>query len=250
MWVCACVCACRVVPTLCQSTASVWHWSSPSTLSETGLLFLTVCVRLWSPPATGDSAVFASICVRVQPWHRVWVPNQKQGYLKAHNKYIHGQLLGCKLTGNYLRLKVVVPLSVCLSVCLLCLSRSLTGSELRLHVLFLLLCTLLFSRVLFFSWTPTLLHTPHTHPVLSPFTHSYTTHTPHTLSSHSPTHSPYILSSYSLLTLFFHSPTLALSPTLAPVFVVTPKAGRKKDIVQSLPNQIQKNNRIPQRIKS
>jgi hypothetical protein len=33
-------------------------------------------------------------------------------------------------------------------------------------------------------------------------------------------------------------------------FIDTPKAGRRKDIVCSLPKQIQKNNHIPQRIQN
>ena len=110
------------------------------------------------------------------------------------------------LTGNILRLKVSLPF---LSFSALFLSCSFTRSS-RLYTFYILLCSLLFSYVIFLSWTLTitcksvhfpltLSYTLHTH-----LTHTHT-HTPHALYFHSHTHTPYmphILSSLALNILY------------------------------------------------
>ena len=109
---------------------------------------------------------------------------------------IHTLLFGYKLTGNFSRLKV----SLSFSFSALFLPHSFIYS-LKLHTFCILLGILLFSYVLFFSWTLILIHTS----VHSPFTLShtlffiYTLHTPHKCTLHNTSHSLFTNSSHVLL---------------------------------------------------
>ena len=112
----------------------------------------------------------------------------------------------------------------------------------------------------FLTHTPLMPHTCLTHrPHISL---KHTPHMPHTCLNtrltHASTHASYAPHTHTHTphAFFFHSLTLhllfsgSLAFFLPQSFIDTPKAGRKKDTVYSLANQIQKNKRIPQRIKN
>ena len=118
------------------------------------------------------------------------------------------------LTGNILRLKVSLPF---LSFSALFLSCSFTRSS-RLYTFYILLCSLLFSYVLFLSWTLTItcqsVHSPLT---LTHTLHTHHTHTPHALFFHTHTHTLSTCLTFSLhllLTFSIHSPFTCFSHAL------------------------------------
>jgi hypothetical protein len=95
----------------------------------------------------------------------------------------------------------------------------------------------------------TLTHSPCTPHILSPLTLHMLFSCSLSLSLSFFICSPHSPHAYSSLTLYMLS-TGSLAFFLPQSFIDTPKVSRKKDIVQSLPNQIQKSNHIPQRIKN
>jgi hypothetical protein len=176
----------------------------------------------------------------------------------------------CLCLSLSLSLSLTVSVCLCLSLFLsLCFSVSLCLSLLLIHTLRLhapctLMHTLLFSCAFLFSNS----HTPTHFCALSSHSHTHSSHIPHVLSFHTHKHllptdtlmhtSPTPHSSFTLspltLSLTPHTPlslhTLTLSPLTCPNLLLLLQNQVEKKIVQSLPNQIQKNDHSPQRIKN